>query len=200
MVNGLEGRGGSDMSALEILEVHPFEGCGKIKLGMTIEEVEAVAHRPPGELRSLEHVYPHMNACDEWYDNMRYYVAYINGRVAELVVNGRDEVAPMLYGVAVLQEKAVDVIAKLRQHAPCIYDRPDIDLSYSYYFEDIGITLWREGVYHPKMMEDAEYRQNFETMCPENQAEELSYQYFQTISLESRELQALKKRLGLPNL
>ncbi len=188
------------MSALEILEVHPFEGCGKIKLGMTIEEVDAIAHRPPGKLQRLPDSYYHTEAYEEWYDDMRYRVDFVDGRVAEFMVNGRDEVAPMLYGVAVLQEKAVDVIAKLQQHAPCIYDMPDIDLSYFYYFEDIGITLWREGVYHPKMMEDAEYRQNFETMCPENQAEELSYQYFQTISLESRELQALKKRLGLPNL
>lgn len=188
------------MGALEVLEVHPFEGCGKIKLGMTIEEVEAVANRVSGKLRSLDHLFPHMDACDAWYDDMRYYVSYINGHVAELLVNGRDEVAPMLYGVAVLQEKVVDVIAKLRQHASCIYDSPDIDLGYSYYFEDIGISLWREGVYHPKLMEDADYRREFEAMCPENQEEERAFQYFQTVSLESRELQTLKKQLGLSSI
>lgn len=188
------------MGSLEVLEVHPFEGCGKIKLGMTIEEVEAVAHCALDDLRRLDDFYYHTEAYQAWYDNMRYRVNYIDGRVAELLVNGRDEVAPMLYGVAVLQEKVVDVIAKLRQHASCIYDSPDIDLGYFYYFEAMGVTLWREGVYHPKLMEDADYRREFEAMCPENQEEERAFQYFQTVSLESRELQALKKQLGLPSI
>ena len=64
----------------------------------------------------------------------------------------------------------------------------------------LGIALWRESIHHPKLRENADYRQNFETMCPENQTEELSYQYFQPIRLESRELRALKKQLGPPNL
>ena len=141
------------VTGIERMEIIPFQSCGKLLFGMTREQVEAVlgdAGRDEGADGCLP------NAQLVWYCNMRYHICYLDGRMEWVEVpNPEDENSDVsLYGICLFQSRAEDAVRALEQYGACIHDCPDPELSYTCWFENLGVTLWRDQIYHPKRMKE----------------------------------------------
>lgn len=187
------------------IEIIPFVGCSTIKFGMTKAEVEELLGS--GQYNMCSHVYPAsakennpFPTMEGFYfhssknQNINYRIRFSENRVSEISIYApenlhKNSVHIQLYGVDLFENTAETVIAQLEKQSTCTWDSPDKDLSYFYTFHKIGFELWREGVFHPKLYNDPEYKKEFDAMCPENQEYELRFQYFQLATLRTKELQ-----------
>ena len=96
------------------------------------------------------------------------------------------------------KELAEDAVRALEQYGACIHDCPDPELSYTCWFENLGVTLWRDQIYHPKRMKDDAYAADFRAMPRENQQDVLRFWHFQSVAAESKVYQTLCGALGIP--
>lgn len=187
------------VTGIERMEIIPFQSCGKLLFGMTREQVEAVlgdAGRDEGADGCLP------NAQLVWYCNMRYHICYLDGRMEWVEVpNPEDENSDVsLYGICLFQSRAEDAVRALEQYGACIHDCPDPELSYTCWFENLGVTLWRDQIYHPKRMKDDAYAADFRAMPRENQQDVLRFWHFQSVAAESKVYQTLCGALGIPRV
>lgn len=183
------------------VELLPGRSIGELALGMTREEIEAVLERRRGEEAALDDpcapLYPGplkmAESVNDGVVSVRYFVTpyelylvdYEGGRAAAIGVQ-RDVLAryvPTLYGMSVFETHAEDVVSRLKEYGPCTCDEADELLGYSYTFETLGLSLWREGVYHPKLLEDRAFRETFQG---ELLAEEMGYWYFEIVTVQER--------------
>ena len=115
------------------------------------------------------------------------------------VPNPEDENSDVsLYGICLFQSRAEDAVRALEQYGACIHDCPDPELSYTCWFENLGVTLWRDQIYHPKRMKDDAYAADFRAMPRENQQDVLRFWHFQSVAAESKVYQTLCGALGIP--
>lgn len=184
---------------MEKMELVPFQRCGRVYLGMEMEEVDAILHRVPHTLKR-EMDYGLVEAYSAWYDDMRYYAVFINNRLDWLQIFNDGDEAPMLFGIALFQEKAEDVLSLLRRHAPCSWDPANVraKLSYQYYFEEIGLSLWRDPIYHRKWKDDTLYNRSRRRADPPPEKNRLRFQHFQSAALESGMHRLICQTLPVP--
>lgn len=169
--------------------VIPNESVAEIRLGMTREQVEAIVAKLCAENGGADRIPDsEFNQTRMPYVTYRlgrtgiyYYITYLDNKVAEITVNRgiEGQAIATLYGVDLFFEKAQDVIAKLRSYGPCVCDCADPLLAYTYDFPTLGIGLWREMVYHPKLLLTQEYQE----MSPENVEYQKRFEYFGRCSL-----------------
>lgn len=184
---------------METMELVPFRRCGPIELGMEIEEVDAILHRVPNTLKR-EKDYGLVEAYSLWYDDRRYYAVFINDRLDWLQIFNDGNEVPMLFGIALFQEKAEDVLSMLRRHAPCSWDPSNVraKLSYQYYFEEIGLSLWRDPVYHRTWKDDIRYNRSRRQADLPPEKDRLHFRHFQSLALESSMHRLICQTLPIP--
>ena len=55
----------------------------------------------------------------------------------------------------------------------------DLQLGTEYFFSEIGVRLWRERAFHPKLLKDPLYMEEMQAVLED----EYQYQYFQMVTI-----------------
>ena len=127
---------------METYEVYPCAGLGPFRLGMTEDEVAALQNRLfPG-------VYPGLYCRTE----------YLDGRLAAVSLFADDNRQILYGGLDLTRVHAEKLIPRLAQEAAFICDCVDPELADTYRFPALGLELWRERVYHPKLLNNPEFQ------------------------------------------
>ncbi|MBQ1228530.1 MAG: hypothetical protein IIX87_01520 [Firmicutes bacterium] len=71
------------------------------------------------------------------------------------------------------------LVPYLRRFSTCICDNADDDLGTEYIFPELGLRLWREMAFHPKMMTDEVYMETMGTAI----LEEFKNAFFELVSV-----------------
>ena len=129
---------------MEILEVKPNEGIGRIKLGMERDEVYRILGKS-GDL----------NAEVEWIDD--YHIGYENGKVVFIEIpNSISRNNFVLFnGVDVFRTEAKLLVKVISEYGH--YDNSDGELGFSYRFSMLGIGLWRPSIFEYEMIYDSSF-------------------------------------------
>lgn len=164
--------------------IDPWSGCGEIKFGMAVEEVEALL----GIGQYIND--PYSDILYGWFQNETIHIGFINNVVVEIeiansIANTTDII---LFGIDVFHNKAEEVIAALEERAACTWDTPDKELSTTYEFSDLGIALWRDHAFHPKLYDNKAYMQSFAKKSLEIQEDEMRFWYFQSIVVKTHNM------------
>ena len=140
---------------MEYLEVLPRKGIGPLRLGMAECDAEERRHR----------IFSGMNpdSCSR--------VEYREGRLASVSVYQNERWAICFQGLNLSAIHAEDLIPQLARQTGYICDCVDPELANVYRFPDLGLELWRERVYHPKLLDNPEFQALIQTL-PENLAYE----------------------------
>ena len=122
---------------METYEVHPRAGLGPFRLGMTREEAEKLRARlglpkPPDS----------------------FYLEYEEGRLSRIGLNAAEDIRILYRGLDLIHIHAEDVIAALSKESGFVCDCADHDLADTYGFPALGLELWREEPYHPKLLKE----------------------------------------------
>ena len=127
---------------MTLYELRPQDGIGPFRLGMTRTEAEAVRRElglpPPPE---------------------SFYLEYEGDRLSRIGLNRSDEDRIIYDGMDLMQIHAETVLAALRQKAAMECDCEDPDLAWTCYFPNLGLELWREEPYHPKLLSQPGFQQ-----------------------------------------
>ncbi len=136
---------------METYEVYPRAGLGPFRLGMSEDEVVELQNRLfPG-------VYPGSYCRTE----------YLAGRLAGIGLLANEN-RQILYGAMELTHVHVEeLISRLAQEAEFICDCVDPELACTYRFPALGLELWREQAYHPKLLDNPEFQKLIQGL-PEN--------------------------------
>ena len=60
-----------------------------------------------------------------------------------------------------------------------ICNEKDLQLGTEYFFPEIGVRLWRERAFHPKLLKDPLYMEEMQAVLED----EYQYQYFQMVTI-----------------
>ena len=109
-------------------------------------------------------------------------VQYRNNRAVKIAVGCelRNHIPILLYNMDFFHTPASEMIEALKKRSPVTYDLDDEDLSSNYEFSELGLRLWREDAFHPKLLKDAQYMKEMELVMDEM----YRYQYFQLIAVQ----------------
>ncbi len=175
---------------MKSLSVIPHVGIGPLKLGMPPKQI----------LDAINQIRFKWYLPDNWetqisenneddgfslrYQNGSFFfmVRYRDNRAVEVAVDHelREHAIIMLYDMDVFQTPAEQLIISLKQFSSCSYDMEDEQLSTNYEFNDIGVRLWREEPFHPKLLSDESYMKEMALFIDEM----YRYLYFEIISVK----------------
>lgn len=182
--------------------VIPNESVAELHLGMTREQVEGIvaglcaANGGTGNIPESEStdVEAQFATYRLWPTGIYYYVSYLDDALCHITVNGgiEGQTVATLYGIDLFSQKAQEVVAQLLPYGRCVCDRPDPLLAYTYYFPTLGILLWREMPYHPKLLQQQAYLD----LSLENLQYERQFEYFGSCSLETPAYWAMCEGIG----
>lgn len=159
------------------LIVTPGRSIGPLTLGMSPDEIlETLSH--------LRHIWDPQNSReiaitkgrdeDDFYwryqDGFSFFmVRYQQERAVEIGLDHylRDQLPITLCQMDVFQTTAEELVKSLKRHSPCVCDSEDEQLGYNYVFPNIGVRLWRENCFHPKLLLDSKYMQGLWHMVDE---------------------------------
>ena len=141
-------------------EIRPREGFGPFRLGMTEEEAEETCRRLglPQAPQS-------------------FYLEYRDGRLSRIGLNADEDIRILYRGLELTRTHAEDVVAALSRESGLVCDCVDSELADTYDFPELGVELWRERVYHPKLLDRPEFQQLIAAL-PENLAYEQSHGWY----------------------
>ena len=154
-------------------EIRPREGFGPFRLGMTEEEAEETCRRLglPQAPQS-------------------FYLEYRDGRLSRIGLNADEDIRILYRGLELTRTHAEDVVAALSRESGLVCDCVDSELADTYDFPELGVELWRERVYHPKLLDRPEFQQLIAAL-PENLAYEQSHGwYFAQIWVQTDDFRA----------
>ncbi|MEC0184428.1 hypothetical protein P4H61_23370 [Paenibacillus peoriae] len=159
---------------MEKIIIEPNIGIGTIKIGMSKAEVENCLQAYTDKFnKSLQ---------DDDYFHYAFKVEYdSDGRVnfIEAASHIKDDFHCLMNGIDVFNTKAEELIKIVDELSP--YDRQHPELGWMYSFPKLGLKFWRSSIFNEKdTLED-----RFKEMPPENQEEELRFQFFETVSISS---------------
>ena len=178
---------------MDSLIITPHQGIGPLKLGMSpreiltaVEQLCAEAQLPtstPVDI-SKETVGP-LTCIRYQRDEFFFLVHYYQDRAVEIGVDGElsHHLPILLYGLEVFHLQAEDLVNTLKAHRACIYNLEDEQLSTEYLFLQLGLRLWREMPFHPKLLSDPAYCEEMALVLDEMN----TYLYFQLVSVLDRE-------------
>ena len=109
-------------------------------------------------------------------------VQYRNGKAAEIGIQ-RDlsKVASIkLFGMDMFNTAAECIIDSLMKKDNVICNEKDLQLGTEYFFPEIGVRLWRERAFHPKLLKDPLYMEEMQAVLED----EYQYQYFQIFIIQ----------------
>jgi len=176
---------------LKSLSVIPHMGIGPLKLGMSPEQIIAAINQIRSEwaLPDNRKIQISEDKEDDGF-SLRYVhgsfffmVRYRNNQAVEIAVDNelRNHIIITLYDMDVFQTPAEQLVLFLKQFGICSYDSDDEQLSWNYEFDNIGVRLWREHPFHPKLLSDESYMKEMEQVIDEM----YQYLYFQIIAVKS---------------
>ncbi|MGF7058469.1 hypothetical protein [Brassicibacter mesophilus] len=156
--------------------VYPHKGIGNILFGMTRKEVEQILffthykEEPEGEDILVR------------YDD--YHITYKDNIVFEICINNFENYKVVFNNIDLFHTKAEDIFDSLKKLSDYDYDCEDEYLSCTYYFKDLGMILWRESAFHPKLLQE-EWFQELITAQKENLEYEKRFWFFNQVCLKN---------------
>lgn len=172
---------------MDALEIFPGQGLGPLRLGIPPEALEGTLTRlridwSPAPVsiwaeRQAETDAPGLITGRYGDERSFFLVQYQNGQAVEIGVDRLlDETLPVLWeGLPLFRLPAEEVVAALSRKSPVLCDHPDTDLGTDYRFPALGLRLWRERAFHPKLLQDPDYRRDMAEVLEK----ETRYRYFQ---------------------
>ena len=172
------------------LIVTPHRGIGPLRLGMNHHQILTAIYMLNHELHLP--LSTNIAISKDFYDELlgiRYLsncfffmVQYRNNRAVEIAVGCElsHYIPILLYDMDFFHTPALEMIEALKKLSPVTHDLEDEDLSYNYEFPKLGLRLWREDAFHPKLLKDAQYMKEMELVMDEM----YRYQYFQLIAVQ----------------
>jgi hypothetical protein len=172
--------------------VEPHIRIGQLKLGMTSDELENALLQMKKQWSNSSDEAMQMERCAEtddpnlitgrYMDNDSFFlVQYRNGKAAEIGIQ-RDlsKVASIkLFGMDMFNTTAECIIDSLMKKDNVICNEKDLQLGTEYLFPEIGVRLWRERAFHPKLLKDPLYMEEMQAVLED----EYQYQYFQMVTI-----------------
>lgn len=157
------------------LLIEPNVGIGKVKLGMTREEV----HRVMGNnyfsfTRNAVNIDAYYSSCFQINYDKNYVVEFIemaNGIAGHFQV--------VFEEVDVFKTKAEALVAYVEKFAGYDKDSAESKSGYSYIFKDIGLSLWRPRVFKEEFLQESW----FQELKQEIKEDEMKYWYFEAVGL-----------------
>ena len=73
------------------------------------------------------------------------------------------------------------IVDSLMKKDNVICNEKDLQLGTEYLFPEIGVRLWRERAFHPKLLKDPLYMEEMQAVLED----EYQYQYFQMVTVMS---------------
>jgi len=129
---------------METIVVYPQKGIGNILFGMTRQAVEQT-------LLSTYYEEPLKEGILVRYND--FHITYKDNMVDEICINNLDHYRVVFNNIDLFHTKAEEILDSLKRLSDYNCDGEDEYLSWTYYFKDLGMTLWRESVFHPKLLQ-----------------------------------------------
>ena len=131
---------------MQTIIVYPHKGIGSINFGMTRNEVEQIiSPKHYGEQSIYDSIF--IQYSD-------YHITYKDNLVSEICVNKHDEYKVLINNIDVFRTKAEEIFDTFKRNSEYDCDCEDEYLSRTYDFKDLGMSLWRESAYHPKLLNE----------------------------------------------
>ena len=133
-----------------VYEIRPGEGFGPFTLGMTEEKAEEArqqleqAEKEAGEVGRL---FGRDGAPES------FQLEYQDGRLSRIGLNRASDLCVFYQGMDLMRTHAEELIPALARETEVRCDCEDPELGSTYEFPKLGLELWRERVYHPKLMD-----------------------------------------------
>ena len=170
----------------------PHLGIGQLKLGITSDELENALLEMKKHWSTSSDEAMQMECFAEtddpnlitgrYMDNASFFlVQYRNGKATEIGIQ-RDlsKVASIkLFGMDMFNTAAECIIDSLMKKDNVICNEKDLQLGTEYFFPEIGVRLWRERAFHPKLLKDPLYMEEMQAVLED----EYQYQYFQMVTV-----------------
>ncbi|MBU5676864.1 hypothetical protein KQI88_10585 [Alkaliphilus sp. MSJ-5] len=161
---------------MNTIVVYPHKGIGNILFGMTRKEVEQIL------LPIHYKEEPGRNGILVRYDN--YHITYKDNIVFEICINNLNGYKVVFNNIDLFHTKAEDIFNSLRRLSDYDCDCEDEYLSCTYYFKDLGMILWRESAFHPKLLQEGWF-QKLISVQEENLEYEQRFWFFNQICLKN---------------
>ncbi len=179
------------LQILNDLRIEPHIGIGPIKIGMTKEKLEETllnirfCYTPLD--KSCFQISRDISSQNDDYtvryqsSNLFIMVRYQKDRAAEISVDrGAAQHFPViLYDMEVFSTQVELLIEALTKYCPYECNHEDSLLSTEYLFPNLGIRLWREDVFHPKLLSDESYMRTMGQVIDDM----YRYQFFDIITI-----------------
>ena len=147
-----------------VYEVRPNEGMGPFTLGMTQAEAEDALN----ELNEEEH-----QAVEVWHrfggygSPQTFQLEYEDGKLSRIGLDRCDDLKVLYRGLDLTGTHAENLIPALAKETGYVCDCEDHELACTYEFPALGLELWRESAYHPKLLTYPEFQELIQAL-PEN--------------------------------
>lgn len=173
---------------MDSIVVTPHQGIGPLQLGMTPQQITAAIQELCSAVPLSSHRFQMAErACDGLTtvryvgDSAFFMVEYRDGCAVEIAVDDllRASIPVVLNGMDVFKTPAEEILRALKQLDTCTFDLEDEQLSTNYEFAQLGLRLWREDAFHPKLLQDPRYREEMALVLDEM----YRYEYFQLVAV-----------------
>ena len=147
-----------------VYEVRPNEGMGPFTLGMTQAEAEDALNK----LNEEEH-----QAVEVWHrfggygSPQTFQLEYEDGKLSRIGLDRCEDLKVLYRGLDLTGTHAEDLIPALAKETGYVCDCEDHELACTYEFPALGLELWRESTYHPKLLTYPEFQELIQAL-PEN--------------------------------
>lgn len=164
---------------MDQLIIEPSKGIGKLRLGMTKDQVDVCLqdYTEQYEITSAQnplcfHMKGAIKACFQFeYDNY--------GKVSFIQVSSaiKDVLHCLFQDLDVFETKAEELVARIDSFSR--YDRNDRELGWTYDFPELGLSFWR-----PNILREADLEEDwFQEMQPAIQEDEKRNLFFECVSI-----------------
>lgn len=172
------------------LIVTPHDGIGPLRLGMSHDQILTAIHMLSHELQlpSLANLTVSKDSFGQLLsiryisDFFFFMVQYRDNHAVEIAVDYelRNHLPILLYNIDVFNTPAMEIMERLKKLSPFTHDLEDEQLSTNYEFPQLGLRLWREHAFHPKLLNDVQYMKKMEPVIDDM----YRYQHFQLIAIQ----------------
>ena len=147
-----------------VYEIRPNEGIGPFTLGMTQAEAEETLqklHEAEGQAVEVWHRF------GGYGDPVTFQLEYEDGKLSRIGLDRSEDLKVLYHGLDLTRTHAEDLIPALAKETGYGCDCEDRELSCTYEFPALGLELWRESAYHPKLLEVPDFQELIREL-PEN--------------------------------
>ncbi|WP_209343162.1 16S rRNA (cytosine(967)-C(5))-methyltransferase RsmB [Flavonifractor sp. AGMB03687] len=147
-----------------VYEVRPNEGMGPFTLGMSQAEAEEALqklHEAEGQAVEVWHRF------GGYGDPVTFQLEYEDGKLSRIGLDRSEDLKVLYHGLDLTRTHAEDLIPALAKETGYGCDCEDHELACTYEFPALGLELWRESAYHPKLLEVPDFQELIQEL-PEN--------------------------------